>query len=284
MAQGYAEQWVNPERAGQLECLICHCVARDAVATQCCGQFLCLGCWEQCQGRSTTCPHCRQAPASADPANRDRREIQNLEIRCPNGCGATIALLAKERHMESGCTHRRVRCTDCGDDVVQKDLKNHRELHCAVLFEPCQVCGEKVRVGSMQAHMEARMTAEFQGTVATLAQEVSEQKAHVAQLTQELQGLKREFATSGSKDAAELKQELRDLKRDFRTSGSKDAAELKQELQLLKQGQAKLQAHLDSITGNYSASTVDTSRGDSFRPRYVRTATNCDLFPRVHLF
>ena len=80
------------------------------------------------------------------------------------------------------------------------------------------------------------------------------------------------------------------------------------ELQLLKQGQAKLQAHLDSITGNYSASTVDTSRGDfsatkpsivaetagrffcassrgdSFRPRYVRTATNCDLFPRVHLF
>ena len=24
--------------------------------------------------------------------------------------------------MESGCTHRRVRCTDCGDDVVQKEL------------------------------------------------------------------------------------------------------------------------------------------------------------------
>ena len=31
----------------------------------------------------------------------------------------------QERHMQGDCTHRRIRCSDCGDAVVQKE---HPEL------------------------------------------------------------------------------------------------------------------------------------------------------------
>lgn len=152
---GHDEEWDDKELAAKWECMICRCVVRDAVAPRCCGEFFCEICWHACQKRETRCPNCRQEDQVADPANKDRKEVKNLNIRCPAGCGMTMRLGDKDKHLAEECSNRKIKCPACEDLVLATNLEEHRATDCAANFHNCRLCGERVRNDAMEAHFEA---------------------------------------------------------------------------------------------------------------------------------
>mmetsp|Transcript_16638 Transcript_16638/g.31480 ORF Transcript_16638/g.31480 Transcript_16638/m.31480 type:complete len:290 (-) Transcript_16638:370-1239(-) len=152
---GHDEEWVDKEAAAKWECMICRSVVRDAVAPRCCGEFFCEICWHACQKREAKCPHCRQEDQVADPANKDRKEVKNLKMRCPAGCGMTMRLGDKDKHLADECSNRKVKCPACQDLVLATNMEEHRKTDCAANFHTCRLCGERVRNDAMEAHFEA---------------------------------------------------------------------------------------------------------------------------------
>ena len=69
-----------------------------------CCRIFCESCWNECQKHDARCPMCRKDPEyPAFPAYQVRKDIGNLQIRCPRGCGATFSLLQNDslfQHLE----------------------------------------------------------------------------------------------------------------------------------------------------------------------------------------
>ena len=91
----------------------------------------------------------------ADPANKDRKEIKNLKMKCSNGCGIFVRLVERDRHLANECVNRRVVCPACGDEVIASALERHRATDCSANFYSCRLCGEKVRHDDTEKHFEA---------------------------------------------------------------------------------------------------------------------------------
>ncbi|CAK9072411.1 E3 ubiquitin-protein ligase MIB1 (DAPK-interacting protein 1) (DIP-1) (Mind bomb homolog 1) (RING-type E3 ubiquitin transferase MIB1) [Durusdinium trenchii] len=95
---GYDEQWLDVAEAASMQCPICMCVARNAMAHDC-GNLFCEICWIRWMAEDNpTCPVCRELGEGIVRAPRDRRKISNLMIRC-QGCKESIRLADKEKHV-----------------------------------------------------------------------------------------------------------------------------------------------------------------------------------------
>eukprot|EP00913_Durusdinium_trenchii_P033997 g31824.t1 len=98
---GHDEQWLDVAEANSMQCPICMCVARDALAHDC-GNLFCDLCWTRWIAENPSCPVCREDGQGIVRAPRDQRKILNLMIRCPLGCDETFRLGDKETHDHGG--------------------------------------------------------------------------------------------------------------------------------------------------------------------------------------
>ncbi|CAF0772257.1 unnamed protein product [Adineta ricciae] len=108
---------------------ICENVLWKPVSCQQCETHFCLKCitkWleknpNQCPLR---CDTFVQRPCSKFIA----RQLAKLQIVCvyqPNGCNEDVSYDALEKH-ELTCNYRPVKCTNCSEEMLQKDLTEHR--------------------------------------------------------------------------------------------------------------------------------------------------------------
>ena len=122
---GHDECWLDPQEASGLQCTICLCVARDAMAHDC-GNLFCEICWTRWFTKNHTCPVCRDDGNSIVRAPRDQRKILNLLVVCPFSCGEHVRLGDKEQHV-SQCPRRRLRCNYCGIRMKADMLVIHQQ-------------------------------------------------------------------------------------------------------------------------------------------------------------
>ena len=125
---GHDEQWLDMEEATGMQCPICFCVPRDALAHEC-GNLFCEICWTRWIAQNSRCPVCREDGVSIAKAFRDQRKILNLMIRCPLGCEETFRLGDKEEHV-SQCPKRKERCSLCGEEVLAEMMSAHHKDCC----------------------------------------------------------------------------------------------------------------------------------------------------------
>lgn len=156
MAQaGYNDNFVDPTE--DLTCLICHMVARSAHQMSCCGKVVCSSCIEKwkLQNTSSSCFHCRQISGNNFPDPRTQNQIKELRISCKNeaaGCTWSGKLGEKEEHYRS-CEFRSVECSNgCLQEVIQRNLDNHRQNECPNRLRECQICKQSGKHHDMVDH------------------------------------------------------------------------------------------------------------------------------------
>ena len=122
---GHDEEWLDPVEANSMQCPVCMCVARDALAHDC-GNLFCEVCWTRWISENCSCPVCREDGASIVKAPRDQRKINNLMIKCPLGCEEIVRLGDKGAHL-SRCVKRTLQCSQCGKEMLAERLLAHQE-------------------------------------------------------------------------------------------------------------------------------------------------------------
>ena len=128
---GHDEEWLDPAEATNMQCAICLCIARDALAHDC-GNLFCEVCWTKWCETNRSCPVCREDGNTVVKAPRDQRKILNLMIKCPLGCEETFRLGDKEVHMAQ-CAKRKLRCGQCGEEILAELIAAHQKengFHC----------------------------------------------------------------------------------------------------------------------------------------------------------
>lgn len=148
---GHDEQWLDVAEANSMQCPICMCVARDALAHDC-GNLFCDLCWTRWIAENPSCPVCREDGQGIVRAPRDQRKILNLMIRCPLGCDETFRLGDKETHV-ARCPKRPVRCSQCGGEFLAEIIAVHQQDECPARLVPCDLCGEQVPLDQLEAHL-----------------------------------------------------------------------------------------------------------------------------------
>ena len=180
--------------------LICHSPLVKPVRLEC-EHVFCRHCVNEAvyhQGRdlgtnSTTCPSCRR--------NLDHRKIvpvtkvlthilDELRVKCPfkdDGCceikprgdvqdhvdkycnyaeiecpmkSCSLTLRRKDAQGQQ-CLHNEVKCQDCEDPLMEKDLENHRQHYCEVGTTSCPDCNARVLRKSLKVHVESCVEARF---------------------------------------------------------------------------------------------------------------------------
>lgn len=152
---GYDELWMLDVSPFEHLCPICTLVPRNAVA-HACGQIFCFLCWEMWKVQGTGCAHCRQ-PGDAPASNRDRRDILNLQIRCPAKCEQIYRLGDKEKHLKDVCPNRLVQCERCEQFSSAALMPNHEQNICEHRIRLCVFCDRKIKHKDMEQHYHDKL-------------------------------------------------------------------------------------------------------------------------------
>ena len=151
VTNGYDYKFVDGELQQKYMCPICCCVACNPFQVTCCGSVYCESCFSQLKTRSKNdvkCPYCRaNLTGRYFQDSRINREIQSLQIYCPNreeGCLEWKGELQHiGRHLDK-CQYETVGCTNeqCSTKIQRHDLTKHLETCLYRQFE-CSYCQMK---------------------------------------------------------------------------------------------------------------------------------------------
>ncbi|XP_062514735.1 TNF receptor-associated factor 6-like [Corticium candelabrum] len=172
-AKGFDAVFVEPV-VDRLRCAICLLVLREPVQTDC-GHHFCAGCLgmpssEDCGFFSLmrpyrthlirpaiSCPLCRRPlPRSKIYSdNALKREILDLMIKCDRhekGCEWVGQLRYRETH-EKECECVKEPCAnECGEMVIRKKMKDHKERLCVRRVASCDHCSTRMEWRNLEAH------------------------------------------------------------------------------------------------------------------------------------
>ena len=130
-------------------CSICTQLVKDPHLTACCGQEFCEGClgkWEmERRSEAPSCPHCRQERFVHILDKQTRREVEELNVRCPeraHGCEWEGELKMAKAH-QTDCSFTPVRCPNCSVLVPRKNTEKHATSECAFRESECVYCGRE---------------------------------------------------------------------------------------------------------------------------------------------
>ena len=128
-------------------CSICTQLAKDPHLTACCGHEFCEACLKKWKKTSAdcSCPHCRHTKFVHILDKQARREIEELKICCPrrsHGCTWEGELSMIKAH-EKECSFSFVKCPQCSNNVLRKDLEKHSSSECPFRESTCPYCGKK---------------------------------------------------------------------------------------------------------------------------------------------
>ena len=134
-------------------CLICQMVIREAHLITACGHHFCRSCLDQWLEDNDVCPICREEDTTHVPNMNMDREINGLEIHCPNPennqdranhkekCSWSGELRDLQSHL-AGCGYEMVTCTNKGCRVIMKRklLAKHLQKNCCHRLVQCEHC------------------------------------------------------------------------------------------------------------------------------------------------
>ena len=147
----------NPTPEG-LECPICKDLLEEPQQTTPCGHLYCKKCLvalvrtDALVKKGTMyehpveCPVCRTLCSGWFEDKNVDRSVKNIEIFCPNrSCEWKGSLCRLDDHKAGrgceGCQYEPVSCTlGCGEEVIRKDLENHKQNTCASRPLNCEYC------------------------------------------------------------------------------------------------------------------------------------------------
>ncbi len=147
MADKQFEYKYIKEVSPKYNCSICTDILTDPILTECCGQHFCKACIEKWfREGEKSCPICRRNNFLHFLDKSKLRDIEELEVECPNkqyGCQENITRGSLKEHLATKCTHGTVECTNkCDDIMFRKDLQEHLKEHCQKRQINCQYCNE----------------------------------------------------------------------------------------------------------------------------------------------
>ena len=149
----------------ELICQICYNVLQEPHVTDCCGQHFCKCCLDSSVNEYTrikACPHCRERNYKHLIYKPYQRQINELIVYCKNrsrGCLDTMKLGVLEQHVSvensSGCQYTLLPCpNDCYEDVLRRDMDEHRESICGRRKVTCEHCDEEMIYCLLESHYE----------------------------------------------------------------------------------------------------------------------------------
>lgn len=118
-------------------CTICQELIQNANETDC-GHLFCGHCLRSWMANHNTCPMCRAVNdrSQISAARYIDRNIQNVNIWCPNDCGEKITVRALKNHLSSDCEKAKTKCPMCDKEVFQKELEKHcADLHISAMVK-----------------------------------------------------------------------------------------------------------------------------------------------------
>ena len=151
--------------AQELICQICYNVLQEPHVTDCCGQHFCKCCLDSSVNEYTrikACPHCRERNYKHLIYKPYQRKINELIVYCKNrsrGCLDTMKLGVLEQHVSvensSGCQYTILPCpNDCYEDVLRRDMDEHRESICGRRKVTCEHCDKEMIYCLLESHYE----------------------------------------------------------------------------------------------------------------------------------
>jgi len=130
----------------RLVCKICHFPCRKAQLTTCCGQIFCESDLTKLKGSTVidkVCPICRSDDFKAYPQLEADREINALQVYCPNkelGCGCLW--VGKLADLDSHLSSCEVGCDKCGELLPYKSFRMHIDSECPCYCQYCKITAE----------------------------------------------------------------------------------------------------------------------------------------------
>jgi len=122
----------------RLVCKICHSPCRKAQLTTCCGQIFCESDLTKLKGSAVidkVCPICRSDDFKAYPQLEADREINALQVYCPNkGLGRGCLWVGELVYLGSHLSSCEVDCDKCEELLPSKSFCMHIDSEC-----PCTV-------------------------------------------------------------------------------------------------------------------------------------------------
>ncbi|XP_062507714.1 TNF receptor-associated factor 3-like [Corticium candelabrum] len=153
--------------ADRFLCPICFLVLREPKLTDC-GHHFCANCFADLPLELesavparvefyTSCPSCRAwlTESNIFSNNALKREILDLKIKCDQhekGCKWVGELRYRETH-ENECEYVEETCENkCGEMVIRKEMKNHKEILCGRRVTSCDYCSVTMEWRDLTAH------------------------------------------------------------------------------------------------------------------------------------
>ena len=169
-----------------LLCAICHSAFVVPVKLDC-EHVFCQECINQALSHSENCPSCRKRitgrPMGVAVPKLIDRILDGLIVKCPmhlEGCTDTVARGAIQAHVDqycdytevkcpwdrcmlkarrkdarkTWCTHAMLSCRDCREDIMERDLEDHREKSCKLRQAVCVHCNSEVLYHDLESHID----------------------------------------------------------------------------------------------------------------------------------
>ncbi|XP_062508323.1 TNF receptor-associated factor 6-like [Corticium candelabrum] len=153
--------------ANRFLCPICFLVLREPKLTEC-GHHFCANCFVDLPNAPVevpapgdesyiSCPSCRTRLTKSEifSNNALKREILDLMIKCDRhekGCEWVGELRYRESH-EKECEYVEETCANkCGEMVIRKEMKNHKERLCGRRATGCDYCSATMEWMDLAAH------------------------------------------------------------------------------------------------------------------------------------
>ncbi|XP_072016630.1 TNF receptor-associated factor 2-like isoform X1 [Amphiura filiformis] len=174
-----------------LQCVICKLLLRSPVQTVC-GHRFCETCVKskletRSENEEPKCPVCPDEEGIFDkekiyPDFHARKELKTLHMQCVNdgcnwkgsftdyteheaecefelikclkaGCGKSLRRADLAYHLEKDCPMRSVRCRNCGEEEVYKNMKTHNSI-CPKAPVTCENCRKKLTRDTIKSHQD----------------------------------------------------------------------------------------------------------------------------------
>ena len=179
--QGYDYKLMDETEREECECPICNLIARQPTKASCCGQIFC----HACIATQTECPLCRDTFDLMIDKSLERkiRHLQVYCVNQDKGCEWTGELGDVPLHLQDPtnqpqqpgtqrCLHQLTTCKKCDQELMYVELNRHmdsvcehRVVRCEYQFAGCNFKGPKV---NMPQHIQEK-TAAHLALVSSLA-------------------------------------------------------------------------------------------------------------------
>ncbi|PAA78654.1 hypothetical protein BOX15_Mlig005209g2, partial [Macrostomum lignano] len=91
--------------------------------------------------------------ATCFPDMATRREVAKLRVRCPNcdaGCSVQLEWARMDQHVQQSCDWHSLRCEQCKELILKKDMQRHTSSECRHRKETCDLCSQLVTHSEME--------------------------------------------------------------------------------------------------------------------------------------